>query len=93
MLIDHNNLVQKTNLRQNLSEVIERVYQGETIYISDRGVICAQISPFGDLSRSKKKEVKLFALQKELQDELKSTKVASTDTTAFIRKERNKLMK
>lgn len=92
MLIDHKNLIQKTNLRQNLSEVIDRVYQGETIFISDRGRICAKIVPF-DTILTHKKETKLIALQKELRDQLQNEEITKTDTTEFIRNERNKSFK
>jgi len=44
MLIDHNSLVQKTELRQNLAQILARVYKDETLFISDRGAVKAKIT-------------------------------------------------
>jgi len=55
MLIDHNNIIQKTNLRQNLASILSRVYKGDIIYISDRGLIKALIKPVEKNDKKTKK--------------------------------------
>jgi prevent-host-death family protein len=90
MLIDHNNLVQKTELRQNLAQILARVYKGDTLYISDRGAIKAKITLIENKVDKKKKIEKMMKDLNIIRDQLADTDFAKLDTTAFIRQERDK---
>ena len=90
MLIDHNNLVQKTELRQNLAQILARVYKGDTLFISDRGTVKAKITLIESNVDKKKKIEKVMKDLNIIRDQLAETDFAKTDTTAFIRNEREK---
>lgn len=67
MLIDTNQIVQKTDLRLRLSEIIEEVYRkGKTYIIADRGSIKGKITP---VSENKKAQVDLLDQINKLRQE------------------------
>ncbi|OGK10204.1 hypothetical protein A2767_02015 [Candidatus Roizmanbacteria bacterium RIFCSPHIGHO2_01_FULL_35_10] len=45
MLIDTNQIIQLTDLRSRLSEIIDAVYQGKSFIITEKGKIKARIIP------------------------------------------------
>ena len=89
MLIDHNNIIQKTNLRQNLASILSRVYKGDTIYISDRGLIKATIKAVEGPNKKKRKLKKLMAQLNEIRDQLAASRLGKEDSAVTIRRMRD----
>ncbi|PIZ66801.1 hypothetical protein CO051_03970 [Candidatus Roizmanbacteria bacterium CG_4_9_14_0_2_um_filter_39_13] len=88
MLIDHNNLVQKTELRQNLAQILARVYKGDTLFISDRGTVKAKITLVESEIDKKKKIKKIMKELNKIRDQLADVGWGKEDSTMAIRKMR-----
>ncbi|MDP4011317.1 MAG: type II toxin-antitoxin system prevent-host-death family antitoxin [Candidatus Roizmanbacteria bacterium] len=88
MLIDHNNLVQKTELRQNLAQILARVYKGDTLFISDRGTVKAKITLVESKIDKKKKIKKIMKELNKIRDQLADVGWGKEDSTMAIRKMR-----
>ncbi|MDA1317189.1 MAG: hypothetical protein O3B87_04150 [bacterium] len=89
MLIDHNNLVQKTELRQNLAQILARVYKGDTLYISDRGAVKAKITLVESKVDKKKKIEKIMKDLDKIRNQLAGTGWGKEDAATTIRKMRD----
>lgn len=89
MLIDHNSIVQKTELRQNFAQILARVYKGDTLFISDRGTVKAKITLIEHKIDKEKKIKKLMGDLKTIREQLASVDWGKEDSTAIIRKMRD----
>ncbi len=90
MLIDTDQIIQLTDLRSRLSEIIDAVYQGKTFIVTEKGKIKARIIPAQN--SNKKKRMRLFDEIIELRNKndeyfKKSKKV--WNSVEVIRKMRN----
>ena len=93
MLIDHNNLVQKTELRQNLAQILARVYQGDTLFISDRGTVKAKITLIEHKIDKKKKIEKFMKELNTIRNQLADVGWGKEDSAVTIRKMRDERSK
>jgi len=78
MLIDTRQIVTKTQLRENMTELLMLVKKGEELVISDRGEFISLLLPFDFLGRKKKvtkkrdKKFDVIVATKALREELSS---------------------
>lgn len=90
MIIDSEHIIKKTDLRQNLASVMSRVIKGDKIFVSHRGNVVAVISSLNVPIEPSEHSQKVIAQQKELRKLFSQSRLASTDTTEFIRNQRNR---
>ena len=95
MLIDHNSIVQKTDLRQNFAQILSRVYKGETLFISDRGNVRAKITVINSKTDKKESVEKMMRDLQKIRSQLAKAgwgKENSTTMVRSMRKERSQYL-
>lgn len=88
MLIDHNSIVQKTDLRQNFAQILSRVYKGETLFISDRGNVRAKITLVENNADKMEKVERMMKELQKIRNQLSESGWGKEDSVAMIRKMR-----
>lgn len=90
MLIDTNQIVQKTDLRLKLSQVFARITSGETLFITERGQIKAKIQPIRNKMIDRKKVLReIIGLRKQIDREFRKSGKRVWNSVEIIRKMRN----
>jgi antitoxin (DNA-binding transcriptional repressor) of toxin-antitoxin stability system len=69
MLIDTNQIITKTQLRKNLTDILMLVREGKELIVSDRGELVAKMSPI--MAKKKTRNVSQFMAEvKQLREKL-----------------------
>jgi len=90
MLIDTKQIVTKTELRENLTNILMRVENGKEMMISDRGRIKAKLIPVEGKIKTKDEVDKFMAEVKQLGEKL-SRKNPNFDSVKALREMRREL--
>ncbi|OGK23561.1 hypothetical protein A2954_02485 [Candidatus Roizmanbacteria bacterium RIFCSPLOWO2_01_FULL_37_12] len=91
MLIDTNQIIQLTDLRTRLSEIIDAVYQGKSFIITEKGRIKAKIIPADLTEKKRKRELfkEITELRKKNDSYFKKSKGKVWNSVEVIRKMRD----
>jgi len=85
MLIDTKQIITKTQLRENLSEILMLVNQGKKMMVSDRGKLVAKMTPIKEEKSVKEKEVDTFMAEMKALREKLSRQNPNFDSVKAIR--------
>lgn len=94
MLIDTNQIVPKTDFRHNLNLFIEKVREGETFVISDRGLIVAVVSPSSKLDAHDSTETtELLSETIKLAEKIDAKTASKWNSLTALKKNRKQRLK
>jgi len=85
MLIDTKQIITKTQLRENLSEILMLVNQGKKMMVSDRGKLVAKMIPIKEKKSVKEKEADTFMAEMKRLGEKLSRQNPNFDSVKAIR--------